>query len=656
MSQYPQPTEDTRFASVLGTDPISGEPTRAALSAGRRNTGWLHDEFLPGNGANTLAYASHVWRLYLQAHAIRVASRMVGALDSDPDGTEYLGDGLADNVPIQAAIDSTMDTHGITGVVAGAGGTLTIAGDRVDDFHVGRTFHVEGSTGNDGAYVVTGVALAAGDTVLTVANVPDATVDGDVMLYRGGVVQLSEGLFTLTAGIVLRRNVTLRGAGKRRTVLRVAGASEVGGDAADFIVISASSTDHVGVECLTVDGNGGDLAIHGNDGIEFSTVDAGVLREVEVFRCHSIGAPGAEGIGVRVSSTCTGIVLDDVAAEDCDTYGLLIGGSGHRARGLSAIGCDYEGCSWSADASDLDGYFSSGCAGGIQIDATESTFRHMRTTAAVAPLPHGIVISGAAARCDFSDCWSYANDGHGFYDTSSVGEHTFARCRATDNLDGGFVSDDGGRNHYVTCTASGNTADGFEQAAGSDGLNSWVDCLAKDNGVNGWLLTAGTKNRLVNCRAEGNAAWGVKSYGAKTTFTGCVAEGNGEEGVLLSTGAEQKWLGGRIDENDKGGIWLHQSDESEVRDCHLTDNGQTGADAYDAIVVEDADQCGVVGNTLSQHGAGIRYGVNLLTTAQNVKFYGNQIAAGATGAYNVGGVATTFSMGIDVAVANLTWW
>jgi len=59
---------------------------------------------------------------------------------------------------------------------------FTIAGDHVLSFYLGRAFTVTGSTGNDASYVVTSVALNAGNTEIGVAVVASAVADGNINL------------------------------------------------------------------------------------------------------------------------------------------------------------------------------------------------------------------------------------------------------------------------------------------------------------------------------------------------------------------------------------------------------------------------------------------------------------------------------------------
>lgn len=76
-------------------------------------------------------------------------------------------------------------TSAITGVSSGTPGVFTIAGDRVDDILLAGIIEISGSTGNDGIYsVVNAVYDGINDeTNVSVANVPDATVDGN-LLYQ----------------------------------------------------------------------------------------------------------------------------------------------------------------------------------------------------------------------------------------------------------------------------------------------------------------------------------------------------------------------------------------------------------------------------------------------------------------------------------------
>lgn len=81
--------------------------------------------------------------------------------------------------------------------VSTSNNTFSLAGEKSAFVSVGDTFSVINSTGNNGDYTVTGVAYTSSDTtVITVASVTDATVDGTLVtrkttLFYPSVLQLS---------------------------------------------------------------------------------------------------------------------------------------------------------------------------------------------------------------------------------------------------------------------------------------------------------------------------------------------------------------------------------------------------------------------------------------------------------------------------------
>lgn len=97
-----------------------------------------------------------------------------GGVDA-PDFTQYKI--YRDTSPI-TAIDGFKSA--ITAVVIWTD-TITIAGDHTDALPIGSTFKITGSTGNDGRWTVDTVTYTGGNTeIVTVEDVTDATVDGDV--------------------------------------------------------------------------------------------------------------------------------------------------------------------------------------------------------------------------------------------------------------------------------------------------------------------------------------------------------------------------------------------------------------------------------------------------------------------------------------------
>ena len=70
------------------------------------------------------------------------------------------------------------------------GNDFEIDGDHTLEFPIGAKFEVRDSTGNDGAYEVTGVAFGAGVTTITVASVVDATADGVIVVGDSGILEI----------------------------------------------------------------------------------------------------------------------------------------------------------------------------------------------------------------------------------------------------------------------------------------------------------------------------------------------------------------------------------------------------------------------------------------------------------------------------------
>jgi hypothetical protein len=78
----------------------------------------------------------------------------------------------------------------ITGVTSGTPGIFTISGNRVDDILLAGIIEITGSTGTDGIYSVTNAVYDGinDETNVSVANAPDATVDGNLLYelsYQG---------------------------------------------------------------------------------------------------------------------------------------------------------------------------------------------------------------------------------------------------------------------------------------------------------------------------------------------------------------------------------------------------------------------------------------------------------------------------------------
>lgn len=98
----------------------------------------------------------------------------------------------------------------ITAIVDGGGGedTVTISGNRLDEFGAGRIFVIANSTANDGTYTSTGAAYDSSTDATTInvatASWTDTTVDGDITsnpLNRDGSV-VERGTYVASGGEV----------------------------------------------------------------------------------------------------------------------------------------------------------------------------------------------------------------------------------------------------------------------------------------------------------------------------------------------------------------------------------------------------------------------------------------------------------------------
>jgi len=118
--------------------------------------------------------------------------------------TEYLGISLASVVPAVSGatalffdMDDLASAEAITAITDGGAGedTVTIAGNREQEFEAGRVFDIANSTANDGTYTSTGSSYdsTADATTINVATASwtDTTADGDITstpLQRSGSV------------------------------------------------------------------------------------------------------------------------------------------------------------------------------------------------------------------------------------------------------------------------------------------------------------------------------------------------------------------------------------------------------------------------------------------------------------------------------------
>jgi hypothetical protein len=128
-------------------------------------------------------------------------------------------------------ITATQAYHKIVNVDDGDPFYFYVSGNQSSRFIVGSSFVVSGSSGNDATYVVTGVLFSSPTTRITVANIPDATVDGYITGVFYPIVAADETAETFT---ILGDHTTLFTVGKSFIVV------DSTGNDAEYTVISSS--------------------------------------------------------------------------------------------------------------------------------------------------------------------------------------------------------------------------------------------------------------------------------------------------------------------------------------------------------------------------------------------------------------------------------
>lgn len=97
---------------------------------------------------------------------------------------------------LTADVKGYANTHAITAVNTVAE-TFGIAGDYTAVFTAGITFRVDGSTGNDGNWVVSGSAHAAGTTTITITgNITNAIADGNILVAERNFARVVEDVLS----------------------------------------------------------------------------------------------------------------------------------------------------------------------------------------------------------------------------------------------------------------------------------------------------------------------------------------------------------------------------------------------------------------------------------------------------------------------------
>lgn len=195
--------------------------------------------------------------------------------------------------------------------------------------------HVSGGGGRAaGAW---GVITVAASDASNAARQPDYRCDGtaddveiqaaiDLAAVTGGIVQLSDGTYTLAAEITMKSNVELCGVGAS-TILKMTGTL----DDTSGIVEAASAATQIDICDLTIDGNGANLA-GGASGHGIYLVDT-TFASIRRVNFINIGQSKSYlRACIRLNSGCSDTFIDEprgISVQSAPTlwYGLYDGGA-----------------------------------------------------------------------------------------------------------------------------------------------------------------------------------------------------------------------------------------------------------------------------------------------------------------------------------------
>jgi hypothetical protein len=135
----------------------------------------------------------------------------------------------------------------------------------------------------------------------------------DSLPSSGGLVLVPAGVYTLSAPLNVKANVTLRACGPGNTILRAA----IPGLSSPLVrpLTPASLTEALVVRDLSLDNLSSLMA--GGIGVDLTRVRNGIIRNVEILNCE---------VGVRFAEACFHCALDTAQIANCAT-GVLVTGT-----------------------------------------------------------------------------------------------------------------------------------------------------------------------------------------------------------------------------------------------------------------------------------------------------------------------------------------
>lgn len=497
----------------------------------------------------------------------------------------------------------------------------------------------------------TRVVAAVGSEAL---NWADATADGtadDVeingalaaLAATGGRVVLTEGTFTLAAGLSVPANVVLEGQGEATIVRAVAPAT------ASFDLVTLAG-DGARVVNLILDGQRALQTTQGHSGIVAAARERVVVQGVRVRAMGN--AAGGRGHAISLSDGAEPIV-QTCHVEDCDGDGIALrdtAAAGAPSRGR-VLGCEIEGmtgtglilegdycvaagCTLETDGVVVRGEFcalygivSRAASNAFTFDAS-GTFRgrHFTMTGCVAnaPTADGVVVTGTGGtpvEGVIQGCVVRFAASDGIVLTNASG----VSILGNQVLDSGFsgirlVSS-------PNCVIDGNRVD---RTAGH--------AIDQDSGSSNTLISG---NRVETTTGSG---FGIRLR-ARAWVRGnvVVAAYQGIEivGVNVSEICDNRVQGSQTD-----GIDVDDSDDVLVHGNYLDSNGLLGGATYD-VNINTSDRASVIGNRAINSGAGasrVEAAVRVQGTSLNVVVAGNHLQQGHTAGTD-DGVAIRVSIG-----------
>ena len=334
-------------------------------------------------------------------------------------------------------------------------------------------------------------ATSSRTTLQAAIDAAEADGGGEVYLPYG-IYSISFGGTASAGGLIIPSNVTLRGDGPGRTIIR---AMDLGNHDMSGLVRTASGEENsnITIRDLTLDGNKSAQTGWANV-VPFY---AGVTPGNRSLKDRDIHLINVEAINGRNGTT--GSDHDGGGGYGFDPHEIC-----DRIVFINCIAHDNE----------EDGFVLDGCTNFI-VDS----------------------------------CQSYSNGRHGFNNTTETEYGLYANCHAYLNASNGFLSAEDSNNIvYSGGSARGNTLEGFKIRRGntvSDTNITVTGMLITDNGRHGVAILGATNNNIIGNTIRNNSATTNNTYdsvrlGKDSTYTSTSAEYNTiEANVFSETGANK---------------------------------------------------------------------------------------------------------------------